>query len=199
MCGSRHRTSKYPVPHGSETPFHGCGPRADRARVAAEATAASSAHGTNPVFVFVERGGSASAATAVSGIVGKLECASAELEAAEAKTAVMKKRLQELSAAQLKREAAARRVSNETDREIAHLQGLLAGEQKRVEASGRQVRTKYFVFHVTNFELFPSQVCEEWCTRVLRLGARALPQGGSDAFCAYRCGAPPRGLDGHSV
>ena len=43
---------------------------ADRARVAAEATAASSAHGTNPVFVFVELGGSASAATAVSAIVG---------------------------------------------------------------------------------------------------------------------------------
>ena len=80
---------------------------ADRARVADEATAASSAHGTNPVFVFVERGGSASAATAVSGIVGKLECASAELEAAEAKTAVMKKRLQELTAAQLEREVAA--------------------------------------------------------------------------------------------
>jgi hypothetical protein len=46
---------------------------ADRARVAAEATAVSQ----GPVFVFVERGGSASAATAVSVIVGKLECASA--------------------------------------------------------------------------------------------------------------------------
>ena len=72
-------------------PFMAADRAADRARVAAEAvaeaTAASSAHGTNPVFVFVERGGSASAATAVSGIVGKLECASAELEAAEAKTA----------------------------------------------------------------------------------------------------------------
>ena len=214
--GSYHRAAKEPecvalgILHQNiqyhmdrKRPFMAADRAADRARVAAEAvaeaTAASSAHGTNPVFVCVERGGSASAATAVSGIVGKLECASAELEAAEAKTAVMKKRLQELSAAQLEREAAARRFSNETDREIAHLQGLLAGEQKRVEASGRQVRTKYFVFHVTNFELFSSQVCEEWCTRVLRLGARALPQGGSDAFCAYRCGAPPRGLDGHSV
>ena len=64
-----------------------------------------------------------------------------------------------------------------------------SGEQKRVEASGRQVRTKYFVFHVTNFELFSSQVCEEWCTRVLRLGARALPQGDSDVA---RTGVGPR-------
>ena len=108
---------------------------ADRARVAAEATAASSAHGTNPVFVFVERGGSALAATAVSAIVGKLESASAELEAAEAKTAGMKKRLQELKASQSDREVEAKRFAKETAREIAHLQLLLAGEQKRVDAA----------------------------------------------------------------
>ena len=46
----------------------------ERARVAAEAAAATSAHGVTPIFVFFELGGSASAATAVSGIVGKLEC-----------------------------------------------------------------------------------------------------------------------------
>ncbi len=46
---------------------------ADRARVAAEAVASTSAHGVTPIIVFVERRGSASAATAVSAIVGKLE------------------------------------------------------------------------------------------------------------------------------
>ncbi len=44
---------------------------------------------------------------------------------------LMKKMLQELKAGQLDREAEVRRFAKETAREIAHLQVLLAGEQKR--------------------------------------------------------------------
>ncbi len=134
---------------------------ADRARVAAEATAAS--QGTNPVFVFVERGGSASAATAVSAIVGKLECASAELEAAEEKTAEMKKRLQELKAGQSDREAEVRRFAKESAREIAHLQVLLAGEQKRADAA---VAKKSVMSEAKDKALYKARMFQQSLTRL---------------------------------
>ena len=127
----------------------------DRARVATEAAAAATVHGVKPTFVFVERGGSASAAAAVSGIVGKLESEmganvgkvahlarreasaahQAELEIAEAETAEIEKRLRELKAHLSEREAEARRFAKDATREIAQLQGRLAGEVKRADAA----------------------------------------------------------------
>ena len=74
--GISHQSIQYHM--DQKRPLAAAARAADRTRVAAETAAAASAHGVTPVFVFVERGGSASAATAVSGIVGKLEC---ELEA----------------------------------------------------------------------------------------------------------------------
>jgi len=96
-------------------------------RISAEAAAATSAPGVTPVFVFVKRGGSASAATAVSGIVGKLECElearigkvvhlaqheastahQAELEVVETETVEIKKKLQVLKVKLSEREAEA--------------------------------------------------------------------------------------------
>ena len=84
--GSYHRAAKEPecvslgISHqhiqyhmDQKCPLVAADRAADRARVAAEAVLATSAHGVTPIIVFVERGGSASAATAVSAIVGKLE------------------------------------------------------------------------------------------------------------------------------
>jgi len=129
---------------------------ADRARVTTEtAAAAVTLHGLKPTFIFVERGGSASAAVAVSEIIGKLESVmgshvgevahlarceasaahQAELEAVEVETAEIKKKLCELKARQSECETEARRCAKESSREIAHLQGLLGGEQKRADAA----------------------------------------------------------------
>ena len=127
----------------------------DRVWVAAEAAAATSARGVTPVCVFVERGGSASAATAVLGIVGKIECElearigkavhlarhdaatahQAELEVVEMETVDIKKRMKDLKAQQSELETEARRFAKEVGREIALLQGRLAGEQKRADAA----------------------------------------------------------------
>ena len=128
---------------------------ASRARVEIEALAAETSNGVKATFIFVERGGSASAAAAVSGIMSKLEselgarvgevahlarCEAsaahqAELEVAGLETAGIEKKLSELKARQLDHEAEARRFAKEAAREIAHLQGLLAGEQKRADAA----------------------------------------------------------------
>ncbi len=75
-------------------PFMSSDRAADRARVAAEATAATTARkGTNSVLLLLSR----------------VSLASSNAHPLSSKTAVMKKRLQELSAAQLEREDAARR------------------------------------------------------------------------------------------
>ncbi len=112
-------------------------------------------NGMKPTFVFVERGGSASAVAAVSEIIGKLEsdmeshiwevahlarcdasaAHQAELQAAEVETSELKKKLCELKARQSERETEARRFAKEAAREIDHLQGLLTGEQKRADAA----------------------------------------------------------------
>ena len=104
---------------------------ADRARVDSETAAATvMMNGMKPTFVFVERGGSASAAAAVSEIIGKLEsdmeshigevvhlarCEAsaahqAKLQAAEVETSEIKKKLCELKARQSERETEARRL-----------------------------------------------------------------------------------------
>jgi chromosome segregation ATPase len=159
--GISHQHIQYHMDH--KCPLVAADRAADRARVAAEATAASSALRTNPVFVFVERGGSASAATAVSAIVGKLESASAELEAAEEKTAEMKKRLQELKAGQSDREAEVRRFAKESAREIAHLQVLLAGEQKRADAA---VAKKSVMSEAKDEALHKARIFQQSLTRL---------------------------------
>ena len=158
VIGSRRRNLNVQYHMDQKRPFATADRAADRARAAVEAAAATSAHGLTPVFVFVERGGSASAATAVSGIVGKLEARigkvahlarheasaahQAELKVVEMETVEIKKRLQDLKAQQSEREreAEARRLAKESalfakevGREIAQLQGRLAGEQKRAD------------------------------------------------------------------
>ena len=89
------------------------------------------------------------------GIVGKIECElearigkavhlarhdastahQAELEVVEMETVEIKKRLKDLKAQQSERETEARRFAKEVGREIALLQGRLAGEQKRADAA----------------------------------------------------------------
>jgi len=53
----------------------------------------------------------------------------------EVETAEIKKKLCELKARQSECETEARRCAKESSREIAHLQGLLGGEQKRADAA----------------------------------------------------------------
>ena len=127
---------------------------ADRARAATAAAEVAMVPGNTHTFVFVERGGSASATEAISGIVGKIEselgsrfgdvahlarCEAsavhqAELEAAKLETAETKKKLFELKARESERETEARRCAKELSLEIAYLQALLGGEQKRADA-----------------------------------------------------------------
>jgi len=115
-------------------PFGGADRAADRARVAAEAVSATSAQGVTPIIVFVERGGSASAAVAVSAIVGKLE---SKMEAQIEEAALARQAEIEASEAdQSERDTDARRFAKEAAQEIAHLQGLLAAaETKKSEVS----------------------------------------------------------------